>query len=105
MDWKRLEKTGDWIVGLIVVHWQIIVTGGSLEDSRNALELVRDNPILYSTVGCHPTRCLELEDNYPQYLDDMLELCVNNSAKVVAVGEFGLDYDRLHFCPKDVQLK
>lgn len=67
--------------------------------------MARDNEMLYSTVGCHPTRCLELEDNYPQYLDDMLELCKSNPKKIVALGEFGLDYDRLHFCPKDVQLK
>lgn len=37
----------------------MIVTAGSLEESRDALELVRHRPNLYSTVGVHPTRCSE----------------------------------------------
>eukprot|EP00937_MAST-01D_sp_MAST-1D-sp2_P007947 g7947.t1 len=51
---------------------QIIVTAGSLEESRNALELVRAQralppavrgrqPRLYCTVGVHPTRCDEFD--------------------------------------------
>lgn len=38
---------------------QMIVTAGTLEESREALELVKSHPNLYSTVGVHPTRCKE----------------------------------------------
>lgn len=37
----------------------MIVTAGTLEESREALELAKAHPTLYSTVGVHPTRCSE----------------------------------------------
>lgn len=37
----------------------MIVTAGTLEESREALELVKSHANLYSTVGVHPTRCNE----------------------------------------------
>ncbi len=76
-----------------------------MEDSEKALKVAKSDPMLYSTVGCHPTRCLELEDDAQQYIDSMVKLTKDNADKVVAVGEFGLDYDRLHFCPKEAQIK
>jgi TatD DNase family protein len=88
---------------------KIIVTGGSLEESRAALEVSKSSTSLYSTVGCHPTRCLELEaspDLPPhKYIEEMTRIATENKGKVVAIGEFGLDYDRLQFCPKEIQLK
>ena len=142
-----------------------IVTAGTLDESKRALELVRSQraaggPVrLHSTVGVHPTRCLEflpataraeveaamarvaaagaadgggadgggadggaersalaaLEEEvlsrpavassmaaHAEALGEVLRAGVAEGL-VVAVGECGLDYDRLVFCPAGVQ--
>jgi len=85
---------------------KLIITGGSLEDSQRALELAKTNERLYSTVGCHPTRCNEFNEfagGDAKYLDSMKDLILGNRNKVIALGEFGLDYDRTQFCDPATQ--
>ena len=89
---------------------QLIITGGSVSESREAFQLAATSSMLYSTAGCHPTRCLEFEqckEGPAAYLTQLRELVLSSreSGKIVAIGETGLDFDRLVFCPKEVQIK
>ena len=97
----------------------VILTAGTLRESRKALELVEAyrskqdaTPIfLGCTVGVHPTRCqqefVDKDEPWEAVLDGLAELLKRGSENrcVVAIGEFGLDYDRLEFTPKDIQIE
>jgi len=130
---------------------KIMVTAGCLKDVDEALLVCAKHTNLCTTVGVHPTRCMEflplplqqqfqLEQDAQQaaaaesssnattvmftpeeletYANDHMQKLIakfsskndnekNNSSrvnqKIVAIGEFGLDYDRLHFCPRNIQ--
>ncbi|KAI3924497.1 hypothetical protein MKW98_032698 [Papaver atlanticum] len=88
---------------------RIIVTGGSLEESREALAIAETDGRLFCTVGVHPTRCKEFEDSgdAEKHFQSLVSLAKEGieKGKVVAIGECGLDYDRLQFCPADIQKK
>jgi TatD DNase family protein len=106
----------------------LVLTAGTLEESQQALQLVREyrrnkkrhDVFLGCTVGVHPTRCQQefvenLSDSNDEdilasrtaedVLQDLLKVAQDGVAdgSVVALGEIGLDYDRLQFSPKDVQ--
>jgi len=86
-----------------------IVTAGCLREAQEALELsakLNDFDI-YTTVGIHPTRCGEFGDDFDAVANSLVTILSNGiaSGKIVAIGECGLDYDRLHFCGKDQQMK
>jgi TatD DNase family protein len=94
----------------------MVLTAGTLEESREAVRRVRELRIsnqtdcqLYCTVGVHPTRCMEFEEaeSADENLEELLALVKDGMSDgvVASVGEIGLDYDRLEFCPKDVQRK
>ena len=60
-DKKRHDSDFDLVLERAREHGtgRIIVTAGSLEESREALALARSHENLYCTVGVHPTRCNE----------------------------------------------
>ena len=84
---------------------RIIVTGTSVVSSRRALELVRaargtvPSVQLYCTAGVHPHDARTCNE---QTLTELRELL--SAPECVAVGECGLDYDRM-FSPREVQLE
>jgi TatD DNase family protein len=84
----------------------MMLTSTTLEDLLGNLKLVdyhQDGDLkLSTTVGVHPTRCMELERD-PSMLDKLLNVWQANKHRISAVGEFGLDYDRFEFCSKEVQ--
>ncbi|KAL8278945.1 hypothetical protein RQP46_008614 [Phenoliferia psychrophenolica] len=89
-----------------------ILTGDCLAGAKESLELAKDQDGLFVTVGCHPCRADEFESfvGGPEaYLEALAEVVEANLAsaggKVVAIGECGLDFDRLEHCSKEVQLK
>lgn len=124
---KRHEADFDEVLARSIQQGvtHIILTAGTLAESRKAVQTVEDyrakwqqedkSPPVYlgCTVGVHPTRCQqEFIDNLTtntanDVLDELTELLSYGSDRgyVVAIGEFGLDYDRLEFTPKDVQIE
>ncbi|KAI3613215.1 deoxyribonuclease tatd, partial [Moniliophthora roreri] len=88
----------------------MIITGGSLSESREALKMAKEHG-LFATVGCHPTRSTEFDnfkdgpEAYLKALDDLISSNLKGKGRAVAVGECGLDYDRLHFASQEVQKK
>lgn len=99
---------------------KIMITGTNLQDSKEALEMVEEDPRLYMTCGVHPTRCGEFEDTSlssspDAYLNELRKIIQSDlhksqtthsrTRRIVAIGECGLDYDRTEFCTKEIQQK
>jgi TatD DNase family protein len=110
----------------------VLVTAGTLEEAEEAVRLAETHdpraagdmsvaasmtasaPALFTTVGVHPTRCDAFEDSGdPEgYFERLVDFATKHKrgalgggGRVVAVGECGLDYDRLQFCAKETQQK
>lgn len=76
----------------------VLNPGCSLESSRNAVALAREQDWIYAAVGSHPDAADEVED---AVLAQYRRMAQENS-KVQAIGEIGLDY---HYedIPREIQ--
>ena len=98
---------------------EMVVTAGTLEEARACEEMcakyksmeaadARRRPRMFSTCGVHPTRCGAFKDD-PRgadgHLESLMALAREGKARgtIVAIGELGLDYDRLEFCDAETQ--
>ena len=109
-DWEDILQRS---VDTGVTH--IILTAGTLRESRRALDLVRELRLKNETIsfgctiGVHPTRTkqefIDTEDDPEYVLNELRQLAIDGltDKSVLAIGEIGLDYDRLEFSPKEIQ--
>ena len=67
----------------------IITVGTDLSSSRVSLQIAQQHPGIFTAVGFHPHQASQLRDGD---LSQLAEL--TNDAKVVAIGEIGLDFFR-----------
>lgn len=66
---------------------RILIPGLDLESSQSAIKLAESYPNIYAAVGFHPT---DLDKFSEEAFDEIKKLV--SHAKVVAVGEIGIDY-------------
>jgi TatD DNase family protein len=74
-----------------------IGTGDGPPDLEAALRLARQHDFIYATVGVHPHDAAKATPETFRRLDDLAK-----DAKVLAIGEIGLDY-HYDFSPRDMQ--
>ncbi|KAL8931646.1 MAG: hypothetical protein Q9211_006818 [Gyalolechia sp. 1 TL-2023] len=90
------------------VH-KFMVTGSDLEQSLHAIEIAKQyQGQCYATVGVHPCSANAFEranDGGDQLLEELKKTAQQGARDgwVKAFGEFGLDFDRLGHCKKEVQ--
>lgn len=72
----------------------LIITGTDLESSKRAIDFIKENNLenVWCTVGIHPHNAKEIDDGYISTLSKLIR---QNTDIVVAIGEAGLDYDRM----------
>ena len=90
---------------------KFMVTGSDLVESRKAITLAEQHPgLCYATVGVHPCSAKSF-DAHPggssKLLEELEALAIESKKRgvVTALGEIGLDYDRLYLTEKDQQLR
>ena len=76
-----------------------INVGTNLESSRQSIQLAHQYPFVYATVGIHPHDAQDADDEDFLHLERLLR-----EAKVVAIGEVGLDFFR-NLSPPEKQKK
>ena len=89
---------------------KLLIAGTYIKDSLDSYNIAKMNENYYSTIGVHPCRAAEPAkekqtiEEYFNHIDKFLEEKIGEG-KVVAIGECGLDYDRLNFANKETQLQ
>jgi TatD DNase family protein len=87
---------------------KMLFVAGSFDDIKISYDLSLKGNNYYITSGIHPKRAkeeLEKENNIDKIMKNLDDLILKYKDKIIAIGECGLDYDRLHYSDKESQLK
>jgi TatD DNase family protein len=80
-----------WAAGLT----RILIPGLDLESSQRAVKLAGSHPNLFAAIGVHPNDSLKWDENSKDRLKQLFATSgrtTTGRAKIVAIGEIGLDY-------------
>lgn len=89
---------------------KFLLSAGHIEDALESYKLSKQSDDFFMTIGCHPCRANETVENgmtpelYSKKIEETIE-SFEDKSKLVAIGECGLDYDRLNYADKETQLK
>lgn len=75
-----------------------ITIGIDVGSSRNAVEIAKNYPNIYATIGVHPHEVDDLDDGV---YESLRLLYRTNSDNIVGYGEIGLDYVKMHSKPEN----
>ncbi|KAI2470225.1 Mg-dependent DNase [Annulohypoxylon bovei var. microspora] len=89
---------------------KVMLTGMSLSDVPINLAIAQSRPAqCFITIGVHPYHAAEPDTEGPTYLTQVAESIRTALAltpcPLTAFGELGLDYDRLNYASKDIQIR
>jgi TatD DNase family protein len=88
----------------------ILSTSTNLRDYHENVKLINqlsnEEMNIKTTLGVHPTSCGQVakEHDISQYFEKMKELLQSRPENLIAIGECGVDYARLKWSPKRLQL-
>lgn len=101
--WAKTDLTGDQVVKNAAEHGvsRLICVGCDLEDSRLAIEFVKNRENCWASIGLHPHEAQHYAGKQSK-LDEFAALA--DQPKVVAVGECGLDLFYTH-SPREDQIE
>lgn len=100
----KFDPEQTWLDAKAVGVTKILVVGCDLESSTAAVDFARGKNGVYAVVGVHPHKAKDFlsDKNAQNRLKNLLDEANNN--KIVAIGEFGLDYFYEN-SPKTAQIK